>query len=144
MVHACQKSGKCASPEVEKVAKSISYKDADEFASTKHDGLPEKKLKEMVSELGHYPSFKEYVALREDRAHDLAKKAKIDVSKYDPHELKIGVEDEEEHDGGEGKDVDVVGPKTDLIKIAVAHLREDPKYYSKVKKAMSKPVGKKD
>lgn len=45
MVHACQKTGDCASPEVKKVAGDISYKDADEFASTKHKGLPEKKKK---------------------------------------------------------------------------------------------------
>jgi hypothetical protein len=45
MVHACQKSGKCASPEVEKIAKGISAKDAEEFARTKHDGLPERKVK---------------------------------------------------------------------------------------------------
>lgn len=43
MVHDCQKNGKCASSEVEKVAKSISYNDADKFASTKHKGLPNKK-----------------------------------------------------------------------------------------------------
>ena len=42
MVHQCQKTGKCASPEVKKVAKSIKYDDADDFASTKHKGLPEK------------------------------------------------------------------------------------------------------
>lgn len=70
MVHACQKSGDCASPEVKKTAKSISFKDADEFASTKHKGLPEKKkpkkkkkksIKEISQELGHYPTFLEYV-----------------------------------------------------------------------------------
>ena len=43
MVHACQKYGKCASEEVFKVAKSISPKDAEEFAKTKHKGLPQKK-----------------------------------------------------------------------------------------------------
>lgn len=43
MVHKCQKTGDCASPEVKKVAGDISYKDADDFASTKHKGLPEKK-----------------------------------------------------------------------------------------------------
>ena len=45
MVHACKKSGgeDCASPEVEKAAKSIKAKDAKDFASTKHKGLPEKK-----------------------------------------------------------------------------------------------------
>ena len=64
-----------------------------------------------------------------------AKAAKLDVSKYDPKELHAGYETEKEHDGKEGKDVDVVGKKSDLVKIAVAHLREDPKYYSKLKKA---------
>ena len=50
MVHACQKSGKCASSEVEKVAKSIKYDDADDFASTKHKGLPEKVKKKKTKE----------------------------------------------------------------------------------------------
>ena len=45
MVHKCQKTGECPSGEVEKVAKSIGYDDAEDFASTKHKGLPEKKKK---------------------------------------------------------------------------------------------------
>lgn len=43
MVHACQKTGKCASEAVRKTAKSMKYKDAEDFAKTKHEGLPEKK-----------------------------------------------------------------------------------------------------
>ena len=43
MVHAYQKHGGDASPKVKKIAGQISYDDADEFASTKHKGLPEKK-----------------------------------------------------------------------------------------------------
>lgn len=62
-------------------------------------------------------------------------KENIDTSMFDPKELKMGIEIEKEHDGGEGKDVDVVSSKEDLIKIVVAHLREDPKYYTKLKKA---------
>jgi len=42
MVHARQKGEDVGGPEVEKVAKSISKKDAEDFASTKHKGLPEK------------------------------------------------------------------------------------------------------
>ena len=53
MVHACQKSGKCASPEVSKVANNISYKDAKDFASTKRKGLPEK--------ISKYKTFKEFL-----------------------------------------------------------------------------------
>jgi hypothetical protein len=42
MVHAAKKGEKPASKEVAKAAKSISAKEADKFASTKHKGLPEK------------------------------------------------------------------------------------------------------
>ena len=40
MVHAVHKGEKPASPEIAKVAKSMKKKDADDFASTKHKGLP--------------------------------------------------------------------------------------------------------
>jgi hypothetical protein len=43
MVHATQKGEKPASKEVAKVAKDMGKKDAKDFASTKHKGLPEKK-----------------------------------------------------------------------------------------------------
>jgi len=45
MVHKCQETGDCASPAVRKAAKSMKKKDAEDFASTKHKGLPEKKKK---------------------------------------------------------------------------------------------------
>jgi hypothetical protein len=46
MVHAAQKGEKPASKEVAKTAKSMGKKDAEDFASTKHKGLPEKKKPE--------------------------------------------------------------------------------------------------
>ncbi len=45
MVHAAQKGKKPASKEVAKAAKGMGKKDAKDFASTKHKGLPEKKPK---------------------------------------------------------------------------------------------------
>jgi hypothetical protein len=54
--------------------------------------------------------------------------------KVNPKQLKMGIKVEKEHDGPMGKDTDVVGSKEDIVKIAVAHLREDPKYYTKLKK----------
>ena len=45
MVRACQKTGKCASPEIEKLADSIGKKDAKDFAKTKHKKLPERVKK---------------------------------------------------------------------------------------------------
>ena len=52
MVRAAQKGeAKTTSPEVSRAASSIKMKDAKKFASTKHKGLPEKKMKkESVSE----------------------------------------------------------------------------------------------
>ena len=43
MVHAAQKGEEPASPEVAKVAADMKKKDAKDFASTKHAGLPDKK-----------------------------------------------------------------------------------------------------
>jgi hypothetical protein len=43
MVHATQKGEKAPSKKVANVAKSMGKKDAEDFASTKHKGLPEKK-----------------------------------------------------------------------------------------------------
>lgn len=65
MVHACQKKGKCASNQVKKIAKSISKKDAEEFAKTKHKGLPN-KVKKKNKKLKRQ-SFKEYVEWRENQ-----------------------------------------------------------------------------
>jgi len=51
MVHSAQKKGgKAASPEVAKTAKSIKKKDAKDFASTKHKGLPKKITEDSTSD----------------------------------------------------------------------------------------------
>jgi|694.fasta_scaffold43995_7 hypothetical protein len=46
IVHGCQKSDKkksiCKSPKIKDLTKSVSEKDAEDFASTKHEDLPEK------------------------------------------------------------------------------------------------------
>jgi hypothetical protein len=49
MVRAAQKGEGASSPEVAKVAASIKKKDAKDFASTKHKGLPMKK-EEFINE----------------------------------------------------------------------------------------------
>ena len=62
MVHACQKGEKCASPKVKKIAKTIKPGDAEEFASTKHEGLPKKKKK----------GFKEWLAENEAKLSEVS------------------------------------------------------------------------
>ena len=54
MVRAAQKGEGASSPEVAKVAASIKKKDAKDYASTKHKGLPEKKMKSFKE--ATYPS----------------------------------------------------------------------------------------
>ena len=57
MVRKAQKEGekKTTSPEIARVASSIKMKDAKKFASTKHKGLPEKKVtKEETCGKGEY------------------------------------------------------------------------------------------
>jgi hypothetical protein len=61
MVHAAKKGEKPASKEVAKVAKGMGKKDAEDFAKTKHKGLPEKaktKKDESVEETADAPKEK--------------------------------------------------------------------------------------
>ena len=69
--------------------------------------------------------------LNEVNLSSIAHKAKIDISCFDKKELKMGYEEEKEH-----KDV-TGGDPVKTLKICIAHLREDPKYYSKLKRAMA-------
>lgn len=55
MVHACQKYNKCSSSKIKKLAGQISPSDADEFASTKHEDLPEKKE-------SFFPTFRQWLS----------------------------------------------------------------------------------
>ena len=74
MVRAAQKGEGASSPEVAKVAASIKKKDAKDFASTKHKGLPEKKMK----------SFKEATYPQDFKGGSVAKK-KTDVLTFAQH-----------------------------------------------------------
>ncbi len=65
----------------------------------------------------------------------LAEKHKVDLEGIDMEELAHGLEVEKEHDGRQGADTDVVDSDADVLRIAVAHLREKKDYYKKLKKA---------
>jgi hypothetical protein len=64
----------------------------------------------------------------------MAEKAKIDIDGLCLKQLKMGVEVEREHTGKMGKDTKVIDSDADALKVSVAHLREDPAYYTKLKK----------
>jgi hypothetical protein len=83
---------------------------------------------------GHYePSDSTGNYVPELEIENLAKEINLDISKFDPQQIINGLNVEEEHNGKMGKDVDVVRSRADLLKIVIAHLREDPEYYIKLK-----------
>lgn len=53
-------------------------------------------------------------------------------------QLEMGIQVEKEHD--DGSELDVVKSKSDLVKIALAHLKEDPEYYTKLRKMETNEV----
>ena len=68
---------------------------------------------------------------QKEKLQRLAKDGNVDISKLSIEELTMGMKVEKEHDGKMGKDTDVVdGDPIKVLKIAVAHLREHPKYYT--------------
>lgn len=66
------------------------------------------------------------------QARKIGDKIGVDWSKVDLEQFRMGLGVESEHDTD--PDTDVVGPQTDLGKIALAHLRELPDYYTRIKK----------
>lgn len=93
------------------------------------------------------PSFSEWIELREsseepklkftyDDVVKFAKKANLEkeINKFSKKELVEGMNTEAEHMSSKKLDV-IKGKYEKILKIAVAHLQEDPKYYYKLKKA---------
>lgn len=76
--------------------------------------------------------FKEYKLKR------LASDYKVNIKGLSLKQLQKGFNVESEHTGKKGKDTKVAKNDGDVLKIAVAHLREDPKYYTKLEKIEKK------
>ena len=66
-----------------------------------------------------------------DEAKQLGDSLNVDWNKVDINQFRRGLSVESEHDDG-GK-LDVVDSKKDLAKIVLAHLKEKPDYYTKLK-----------
>lgn len=64
-------------------------------------------------------------------AKTLGDSLSVDWTKVSLDEFKMGLSVESEHDNG--SELDVVDSNKDLAKIVLAHLKENPKYYSKLK-----------
>lgn len=70
----------------------------------------------------------------ENNLEKYAQQAKIDISKFNKNELLMGMQVEKEH-GSIDSDTNVTSDDpVKTLKIVIAHLREDPRYYTKLKK----------
>lgn len=70
-----------------------------------------------------------------DDLKKFSKQAKVNISKFSTKELLDGINTEKEHKFT-SKKLDVIGKdEFKVLKIALAHLEEDPHYYKKLKKA---------
>jgi hypothetical protein len=82
-------------------------------------------------------NFKKYLLIEsktysQDEAKKIGDSLSVDWKKYDLEQFRMGLEVESEHD--DGSDLDVVNSKAELAKIVLAHLKEMPNYYTKLKK----------
>jgi hypothetical protein len=78
-------------------------------------------------------SFKLFLneAFSDEEAKHLGNKLGVDWDSVSLVQFKMGLAVEKEHD--DGSKLDVVDGHLDLAKIVLAHLKEDPKYYTKLK-----------
>lgn len=67
-----------------------------------------------------------------DMAKSLGDDMSVNWEKIDFKEFRLGLNTETEHD--DDGPLDVVKTAKDLAKIVLAHLRENPKYYTKLKR----------
>lgn len=79
--------------------------------------------------------FKQYLLESKTFSHKDAKRLgdslSVDWSSVDIEQFKMGLGVETEHDTGDN--LDVVNSNIDLAKIVLAHLRDTPDYYTKLK-----------
>jgi hypothetical protein len=73
-----------------------------------------------------------------DDAHRIGDKLDVNWDKVDIEQFRIGLGVESEHD--DGSELDVVGSEKDLGKIVLAHLKELPDYYTKLKQVEEEGV----
>ena len=80
----------------------------------------------------HEFQLNEAKSISKEKAKEIGDKIGIDWKKYDLEEFRMGMEVEQEHDTDDPK-TDVAKNLVDIGKIAFAHLKELPDYYTKLK-----------
>lgn len=92
------------------------------------DGIPQKKRLHIQIYRMPSGSYELNDYINEDPIDQVAKQHHIDLSKFDTSQIEKGMKVEMEH-----KNV-TSGNKGETLKIVIAHLKEDPKYYDKLDK----------
>ena len=128
MVHATQKGEKAPSKEVAKVAKSMGKKDAEDFAATKHKGLPEKKKpegkkKEKTEETADStPSkggFKFGAGIYDSMNRDLENMIKESMARLDESmSINMSMNNDGDMHGGASKSLTVTATDDDAMKLS--------------------------
>ena len=128
MVHAAQKGEKPASKEVAKVAKGMGKKDAEDFAATKHKGLPEKKKpegkkKEKTEETADStPSkggFKFGAGIYDSMNRDLENMIKESMARLDESmSINMSMNNDGDMHGGASKSLTVTATDDDAMKLS--------------------------
>lgn len=77
----------------------------------------------------------EQTKITKSEAKKLGDQLKVDFTKLDLEEFRKGVEIELEHDDDVDPKLDVIDSLLDAAKIALAHLKENPNYYSELEKS---------
>jgi hypothetical protein len=127
MVHATQKGEKAPSKEVAKVAKSMGKKDAEDFAATKHKGLPEKKKpegkkKEKTTEAGGTETptassgFSFGKGIYDSMNHELENMIKESMSRLD-ESMNVSMNMNSDANGGPSKSLTVTATDDDALKL---------------------------
>jgi hypothetical protein len=118
------------------------YRGATEILAAEEGGVFDTKERDSIGYLGPNTYYNAAEGDGEEEVTSktiqfLAEQAGLDISQYDMDQLIIGFQEESsEHDSTE--ELDVVGGPVDTLKIVLAHLVEDPDYYTKLRSVMAR------
>lgn len=76
------------------------------------------------------------ISYNEWKINKIAHNSNLNIKDFDPKQIEMGMEEELEH-GKKDKKLNITNnDPSKTLKIVLAHLKEDPKYYSKLKKCV--------
>jgi len=108
-----------------------------EKQSAEQTGVFDTKEKESIGYLGPNTYYTAKEAKSETEIHSIADENDINISGFDMKQILIGFEEEYKEHAAD-KELVVAKSPADVLKIVMAHLKEEPDYYTKLKRVMGK------